>query len=1661
MQKNTVIDDAWLNELMLARDIDPLMPLPPMLPEFSKGGNIVINLCNRSFVSLFDLLTLYLIVDFCQACQGVTNLRFTGLGPHEVNTPFLEKKIYDEIRAKRLDIRSIQNGEKKYENTDVTYRFLGFFHNFGFFDALGLQNDANRVVFEGIDKELLQNLYHYAGVRSNSSKVVPMLPIRRRSPLDSFMSREVITSWVEQLPQNIREAPVFADGEFSRVLGYQLVMNIIEHAGSKFEGIVGALGAIAMRVIASENFSVLKNTFPGRFQHLFNENENSRGLLEICVGDRGAGIAKTLTESYKNIMTRSGKKVSDQNLAVIAYAFDEVGSRKSISERLGGVHALHRILRCTIKYHGLLRLRTAGFELIYDAKSHSSFERGDLGLGIKPSHVNRIRHPWGTQIQILLPLSKPLKNSATIVPRGTKRTVLNYLEPNARIVAVAAYFQESKTEEFESKFDTDKLAHLAGNLMIEPAYKLIVYDLGGGIWKEQDIVEFLQTQKSVLHTHVCIGVNCHAGLAKSLRDREMFESSDWPEWREDLSDLFDVLSTKHRLFVLLDNNHQVTWLGLGKYKLDDGFQYLLSIQEFVDFDDIIRRVGIQRGTRIEEILFIYLDANKGLFESRKNAEGTGMKWQSKLSYSVLFSLEGLSVSTAIGDMLERLKCVHNKGLYKLPSKFEFTKRYYQSTPLFQDRIASQQLAEWMASAIRDKLDNDEKKLLLVCSTAPVELAALQIANSMISHDVFVLNLGYYSYLDRENILNATDWNLPTFILADIIDSGNTVEEIINLLNNFGLPIKGIIALIRFSDNAEENIFRKGMFWNSIPGREKFGNIPTFYVTETKRPELVSEQQAWNLGESNLFFIEPFSLEFFDYESLSRSNPKKGRRASVNVEDLLSLEKIDSLRYGHLVYGTHHFIVSVDIKRLLSSDEVLGPIISKLMNICQTKKISHVLFPLHSNIGRILPKISAALSLHYGVDLDYTFCVSTKTLTERPFYLLPTRIKNAISSAAEMISRGGDGIRFLILDDAVSSGRTLETIIRAIVLECREVAGEKNLTKCPVEMVYVFSILDRQGIAKGTLIQGIDKISIRLPSENSRKNDAWSFEFSYDRWLALDMPVTEAETCEVCNERRYLTHFIETDQLPDNHSAILVLRKRIEELKANSTESPAFIHQQQQKLPTVIKIGRVDASTFELAYLEFLSQIQSGYPMHALIKQYKNIFTEDLTRDIQKYEGLALLQQEMLRTFIKKWQMITSQWTGLTLKEELLPIIREGSDLARVILIEAGYKMGERNAKTKVLRELFEEGITALVSFGKVSDNAERKQENLYIGCLLFYLLYVYRKKEENFEPSKKKHKDIEEQIFNFLKKKIEQKSSTYSSLALRNLSQIVSASASKDTFLPSFYFVLDHTIRAARSTHHSYLIPVMLKKLVKEVNFSNRDYRILLDTLSYFNRCMKLVVEKYPELLDPIAEPVYKAFMHYLHKLMEVLGRGESIQDISRKVKYFAPKVKNLFPYQVKNPLFQKLADTQVSLFNVLKSIESRASAENILIKFDENLEAWKSIYIIARNRELIEGILDNYILKTGANQPGDKKLICYITLDVKQDVRRVKLTLRTNYRDYDYVSQKSLSGSGMTELGARDLELFKIEGSFKVDKHEKEGILYKNVIVLEFCLGFELPKYL
>ena len=86
---------------------------------------------------------------------------------------------------------------------------------------------------------------------------------------------------------------------------------------------------------------------------------------------------------------------------------------------------------------------------------------------------------------------------------------------------------------------------------------------------------------------------------------------------------------------------------------------------------------------------------------------------------------------------------------------------------------------------------------------------------------------------------------------------------------------------------------------------------------------------------------------------------------------------------------------------------------------------------------------------------------------------------------------------MILDDAIATGRTLETILRAIFLAARRSINKYALDRSPIELIHYYTILDRQGRSRGTFWTSIRKMALYGDGEWSPSKGDPSFDFYFE------------------------------------------------------------------------------------------------------------------------------------------------------------------------------------------------------------------------------------------------------------------------------------------------------------------------------------------------------------------------------------------------------------------------------------------------------------------------------------------------------------------------------------------------------------------------------------
>ena len=144
-----------------------------------------------------------------------------------------------------------------------------------------------------------------------------------------------------------------------------------------------------------------------------------------------------------------------------------------------------------------MRLRTAGYQLIYDMTTDRQVRRGQSQLGFLPAdqNISEMAHPFGLQMQILLPLTNPTPRSYALAQRGkpAAHTLSSIASP--KVVPVGAYFTTSPRTDQNAHTLESSLISLANVLMEEPNARRIVYDFGGHDWTEEEVAFVLHSQK--------------------------------------------------------------------------------------------------------------------------------------------------------------------------------------------------------------------------------------------------------------------------------------------------------------------------------------------------------------------------------------------------------------------------------------------------------------------------------------------------------------------------------------------------------------------------------------------------------------------------------------------------------------------------------------------------------------------------------------------------------------------------------------------------------------------------------------------------------------------------------------------------------------------------------------------------------------------------------------------------------------------------------------------------------------------------------------------------------------------------------------------------------------------------------------------------------------
>ena len=1679
MAQDRQVTNAWFSDHL--EDLDFESRIVASGRSSSKLEPILFDLRGKEYIDLLALVNLFLTIDLYQSRVGPIELQLPAIGT-DATAP-LDVKTFVSLRRMGKAARRLSPLAATYEAARPAYRFLSFLINFGLIAALKDATQEGRVIIPGFSEDIAESLLDYHGVTHVGSSVVPLLPIRNLGDTSTFRSREHITRWLSRLPSDLRASPLFRSGEFAELLGFQLAENISQHAfladpqGPEhqfYDQIDPAelpssafMGAVAMRVVRPDKLELIRSSYPESFSQAVDRGKE-QGLLEVVVGDRGIGILGSLAAAVEERRQQSG--IHETSLEdCVAFALHPLGSRKTSGESTGGAHALHRVVNSVCKYGGALRIRTDSSEFRYTAEMLDEQLR-DLSrpLGLYTSQVEAVYHPFGTQVQLLVPLTPPDLARISLLPTVSRHRFSAQEKP-VHIVAAGARAAGTREDRESEELRGRSSVSLADRLLEFSLDTLIVYDFSSGDfqWSTEALLQFISTQKKVLHNHLCIGVGLDAAEATQLRRRELLNTT--PEKDRPSLHLSQSLQVSHRLFPIRDTDGILHWFGLGHNPID-GLLTDLVERSGIDPDgftleELTRRAeryyprGLSDDERsqLQFDLTAYLRNNPLLFEGIQGSSPDEQRWECRLTQGDFTSSIAKLVSAQLEQMLDDLGCIRAGGdFYRLPASGQYAKELTVSLPLLQNEEAVEQVSIWLVGALLDLDLKSAPEILLVTGTAPAELLAVRLSHRLGYPRLRVLNLAYYNRNNNYSLLTPQDWPSKAVIVSDVTDSGQSLSDIEEFMRGSGFEVIGKLTLLHLvappdqlpeqpPDSPKRRL--QHFYWETAPTEDE-DRVPHFILAERWRPGRVDAASVEHrFPNDRLYYVESFSLHAFNYARLSREKFREhDRQLQANVERLTRLEDLGALRYGNWVYDDHHFSFTICFERIAQDPGTSGLIVKEIVAACISEEIDYLILPLHSQIALFLPQVESSLRLSHDRAIPSTFWISTRDITDRPFYLLPRDLKDIIANAAEQRDHGR-GLNFLILDDALASGRTLQTILRALVIAARSAEGKFQKGN-PISRLSVYSILDRQGQAQRTLVGGIRSINLTGDGQWHEPDLEGEILFGIKSWISLELPARDEWESESFQERILLRNAPGMIGLPEDHPLAFELDRRIQQIRPESTESSTFALRGQRYLKTELALLKFPIRTVELGLWCFENFLRQGYPHSMLLSLWEELREKKISDDD---ENGVLLLTEMARFFFRRWQRLERQWEDGRWLDLFERELERGSTIARALLPEAGRALALDPKRREDLELRIEKVIERLIDDDEAGQLTGSQRENLLFGLWTFAVYYRMQGGFYGGALHDPYSSDVDAHLSQMLatvRKRVG--SSWEGSVTRRQIEQIFRQVDIGDSFLRRLITVLDHTVRAKGLTH-SHALYLELGRLASGKPLKgNASY--LRTGLVEFRDCLQKLDGSYESLFKPTTRARLAYFGQQLEKLTaELAALGDSPSD---RVRAIAGRVHAQFPVYRKNKILKDLSRVTVSIGAVIDSLRKGDSAVPIEWpeeELDQNGSTLNETFVLAPSEDKLLQHIRNYTLRArvpAAHREGARIWLSVSASENKSAIPIIRLEIRSNFPSNVAI------GRGRVSLASHEFALFGITATVSSKEMTDSDNPFETVILLELPLA-------
>lgn len=1049
---------------------------------------IRIDMHGARFMALFE---------WTSACALLQRLLETHTHLTEVNIDFTSEDAVRLVPTRLiLDAReTMAELPASMIQSERIYRAIGFLESLGTLELLNSPARTARVFYGYVDMANVRSYSSFYGGKDADTVINGLHRIATPEDCTQFLDDTSILEWRRSMASRFAASPLFASDEVWRVFSHELAVNIWEHASAR--------GAVAARVLEPRD-----RRPRGWWSAAFSPTvlaalKGAEGpVLELCAADAGSGLITTLTQAYCDATRLSGTPED-----VIAFAFDDIGTSKDTAvswttER----HALGRVLRLVQKYGGAILLRTGASDASYVHRPEGQ-QIHHTGYGFSPTRVETHASLQGTHIQLLIPLY-PL-SSRGVSPRPRLKAALpqNFtIEAQhgiGHLVPLREYFlpysRPLRTEDQAGFRLTSERLNQSLLRGFRPSNDPIVLDFAGLQWTPSEFETLLHYLEPVLQRRPSLLVELDPQLALEVEELENggVPSRLAPEAAPTAPALSGRLYGRlsERYYLETYNRVHSCVLGLdraGKVHLFGvaGDAYRKALLELVHTHQTLGQLQKSHSQLDGGLLAATLTTANPAFEVDRAGVWSTTWGEREISVAAARALSAHfdHVAEICGAWAgRRAKAPKQAALFQLPWEHEWLYDFFEASRILTRERYADEIAQRLLARLIHALAGQQRKAsdvgVLVSLTSP----GLQLAHAL--HRWWptrprpsVVDLGYYIGLAEHVEVPVIPTSGVIVIVQDVLDTLRRTQRVATRLSKQSHTVAATVAVVRLVGENEpvgptqiENAAEETLIG------------PAVTIMHLHRPKplaTISGEEEWS---DHAYWVEPRTLQPFRFGRLRYENappqPHQAQRENSNAID--GGPEPCAIIAGHYAYGYRHFDVTIDVHSLLKGEHG-ARISSWLADVCDGRQrdcdwegeaghnlhgdVTAVLMPLHSQIHYLWPQVQERLARRGRRQPFFTLDTTLFLRDEGAFHVprqLSMLIRDAVRATLNPQHRTetGSGLRLLIIDDAVSSARTIETIIAAIdsalALAYLQEGATQAQTQHPVfEWIRYFAVLNK-------------------------------------------------------------------------------------------------------------------------------------------------------------------------------------------------------------------------------------------------------------------------------------------------------------------------------------------------------------------------------------------------------------------------------------------------------------------------------------------------------------------------------------------------------------------------------------------------------------------------